>query len=163
MHNFWKELTWSQFGAAIDTLKNAIDACPEELWGDQTRFHQYWYMVYHTLFFLDYYLEADVENFKPREPFTLGELDPSGLLPDRVYTKAEMLDYLEYGREKCKTTVLSLTEERAKERFVFGRIDLSIAETLLYTMRHVQHHSAQLNVILRQETDAAPGWVFSAE
>ncbi len=26
-------------------------------------------------------------------------------------------------------------------------------------MRHVQHHAAQLNLILRQKIDSAPGWV----
>lgn len=28
--------------------------------------------------------------------------------------------------------------------------------------RHVQHHAAQLNLILRQETGSAPGWVGKA-
>ncbi len=65
MHDFWKDLTWRQFGAAIDTLRNSINACPDELWGDQAKFHQFWYMTYHTLFFLDFYLEADVDNFHP--------------------------------------------------------------------------------------------------
>jgi hypothetical protein len=26
-------------------------------------------------------------------------------------------------------------------------------------MRHVQHHAAQLNMLLRQTTEAAPDWV----
>jgi len=26
-------------------------------------------------------------------------------------------------------------------------------------MRHVQHHAAQLNMLLRQKTDSAPDWV----
>jgi hypothetical protein len=30
---------------------------------------------------------------------------------------------------------------------------------LLYNLRHVQHHAAQLNLILRQTVDAAPRWV----
>jgi len=32
-------------------------------------------------------------------------------------------------------------------------------ELLLYNMRHVQHHAAQLNLMLRQAVDSAPGWV----
>jgi len=27
------------------------------------------------------------------------------------------------------------------------------------TCRHVQHHAAQLNMLLRQKTDSAPRWV----
>jgi hypothetical protein len=30
---------------------------------------------------------------------------------------------------------------------------------MLYNLRHVQHHAAQLNLILRQVTDSAPDWV----
>ena len=48
-------------------------------------------------------------------------------------------------------------------RCVFARFELTFAELLLYNMRHTQHHAAQLNLILRQETDAAPGWVAAAE
>ena len=39
---------------------------------------------------------------------------------------------------------------------------MSIAELLLYNMRHVQHHAAQLHLILRQTIDSAPGWVSKA-
>jgi hypothetical protein len=34
-----------------------------------------------------------------------------------------------------------------------------VGELVLYNLRHVQHHAAQLNLILRQVVDAAPGWV----
>lgn len=36
---------------------------------------------------------------------------------------------------------------------------MSNGELLLYNMRHVQHHAAQLNMLLRQATDSAPRWV----
>jgi uncharacterized damage-inducible protein DinB len=37
---------------------------------------------------------------------------------------------------------------------------MSNGELLLYNMRHVQHHAAQLNMLLRQRTNsAAPRWV----
>ena len=35
-------------------------------------------------------------------------------------------------------------------------------ESLLYNMRHVQHHAAQLNLLLRQSTNSAPDWVARA-
>lgn len=47
----------------------------------------------------------------------------------------------------------------AWKRRRFGSLDGTALELLLYNMRHVQHHTAQLNLILRQETDSAPGWV----
>ena len=116
-------------------------------------------MVFHTLFFLDVYLSDSLERFTPPAPFTLDELDPAGILPERPYTKDELQSYLEYGRSKCKKTIETLTDEKAAKRCGFDWVDISVAELLLYNMRHVQHHAAQLNLILRQTIDSAPRWV----
>lgn len=159
----WRTILWQQFGAAIDMLENAVTACPDDLWSDRSRNPEYWYLVYHTLFFLDYYLSESEEGFQPPAPFTLGELDPSGVLPDRVYTKDEMRSYLEHGRRKCRATIEALTDAKVGQRCGFEGRDLTLAELLLYNMRHVQHHAAQLNLILRQTIDSAPRWVSRAK
>jgi len=82
-----------------------------------------------------------------------------GLLPERVYTKNELQTYLEHGREKCRATISGMTEEKAHRRCGFDWLDISVAEVLLYNMRHVQHHAGQLHLILRQKIDSAPRWV----
>ena len=158
----WKTIIWQQLGAAIDMLENAINACPEKVWEGKAGFHEFWYMTYHTLFFLDYYMSGTSEGFAPPEPFTLSELDPSGVLPDRVYSKEEMLIYLEHGRQKSRKVIEALTEDNAHQPCGFKK-DLTVAELYLYNMRHVQHHAAQLNLLLRQQTDSAPRWVSKAE
>ena len=158
----WRTILWQQFGASIDTLDNALLACPEEIWADRSRQPECWYLVYHTLFWLDLYLHGSAEGFSPTAPFTLCELDPAGTLPERVYTKDELRNYLRRCREKCRTTIEALTDEKAGARCSFGWGELSFAELLLYNMRHVQHHAAQLNLILRQRTGSAPGWVARA-
>jgi hypothetical protein len=43
---------WNQSGASIDALENAIAACPENLWSDRLQRPEFWYVAYHTLFFL---------------------------------------------------------------------------------------------------------------
>jgi len=154
-----KEIIWNQFGAAIDMLENAILACPEEIWGKNLEDSEFWYKVFHTLFWIDFYLSDSGEGFVPPTPFTLAELDPAGLLPERVYTKDELKNYLDHCRKKCLNTIRTLSDEKANLHFKYGSIDLSFVELLLYNMRHVQHHTAQLNLILRQEIDSAPHWV----
>ena len=158
-----KELLWQQFGASIDMLENALRACPDELWNERERQPEFWYTVFHTLFFLDFYLSESRASFQPPAPFTLDELDPGGILPERVYTKDELQSYLEHGRSKCRSVIDGLTQEKAHERRVFGSLEVSLLELLLYNMRHVQHHAGQLNLILRQQVDAAPGWVSKAQ
>jgi len=155
----FRALVWSQFDAAIDMLENAIVACPDDLWRDRARRPEFWYVAYHTLFFLDYDLSERAEDFVPPAPFTLAELDPAGVLPERVYRKDELLEYLAHGRGKCRARLAALTDVEARRRCRSGRPDLSFAELLLYSMRHVQHHAAQLNLLLRQAVDAAPRWV----
>ncbi len=160
MSTVWKEAIWQQFGSAIDMLENALVTCPDELWSDRSQRPEFWYVVYHTLFYLDLYTSDSVEGFIPPMPFNLDEMDPAGLLPERPYTKEELHTYLEHGRRKCRATVAALTEEKAGQPCGIEWLKtLSHVEALLYNMRHVQHHAAQLNLILRQTTDSAPRWV----
>ena len=166
-----KTSIWQQFGAAIDMLDNAVRACPDPLWRDQLwdtgperpEYAQFWYIVYHTLFWLDYYLSGGAAGFAPPTPFTLDELDPAGLLPERVYSKDELRTYLQHGRTKCQTTIEAMTADLAGQRCRFPWGELSFVELLLYSMRHVQEHAAQLNLLLGQKVGSAPGWVTKAK
>jgi len=159
MNTFWKETVWSQFGASIDMLENAIVACPDTLWGDRARRPEFWYTAFHALFYLDLYLSASDRGFTPPAPFTLDEMDERGLMPDRVYTREELLAYLRHGRDKCRAVIGGMTEERAAARSGFEWLPITVAQVLLYNMRHVQHHAAQLNTLLSQAGAAAPRWV----
>ncbi len=163
MDTIWKEIIWRQFGAAIDALEKAMLACPDAVWSDRSRRPEFWYVAYHTLFWLDHYLAESPEGFMPPAPFGLEELDPSGVLPERPYTKAELLAYLAHGRHKCCSAIEALTPEKARQPYNFGAVKLNIGELHLYNLRHVQHHAGQLNLILRQTIDSAPGWVFRAK
>lgn len=151
-----RDSIWRQFGASMEMLEGAIRLCPAELWDTEKKF---WYIAYHTLFYLNYYLTPDPENFQPPHPFTLSEFDPNGAMPDRTYTQRELLDYLKFCRFNFSDLMLNFTEERANARWVDKYKNFSILEILLYNMRHVQHHAAQLNLILRQEIDNAPDWI----
>lgn len=163
MDRTWKTTTWQQFGAAIDMLENAITACPPALWSDRSREPEYWYLVFHTLFWLDYYVAQPVEGFRPPPPFGLEEMDPAGVLPPRVYTQRELLTYLEHGRRSCHAAIANLTADRACQHYRFGTADVRIDELFLYNMRHVQHGAAQLNLLLRQSGVDAPRWVKQAK
>ncbi len=160
----WATVLWRQYGAAIDTLSNTIVACPDALWDDGSQPPElFWYGAYHCIFFLDLYLSESEVGFEPPPPFGLTEFDPSGLLPERTYTKGELLGYLAHGRAKCKARMAALTDEDVRRPCGFPRRDLTVAELFLYTMRHVQHHAAQLNLLLRQKTGAATPWVSKAK
>lgn len=161
MDSLWREIMWRQIGGAIDTLDNAIKVCPDSLWR-QPVWHdpstlparsEFWYVAYHTLFWLDLYLFGSEEGFTPPAPFSLVEQDDAnGPLPDRVYSRDELLGYLASLRQQCHDIFATLTDERARQPVSFGWMDegevVSYAELQLYTMRHIQDHAAQLSLIL---------------
>lgn len=167
MDSMIKTGIWQQFGAAIDYLATTMSACPDELWvsslwshpDEKPEFSQFWYRVYHTLFWLDLYLTGAEEGFIPPAPFTLIEQYDDGPLPERVYTKAELQAYLRDCRKRCQATIEGLTDEAARRRCVFGWGECSFFELLIYNMRHVQDHAAQLNLLLGQQGVAMPDYV----
>jgi predicted transglutaminase-like cysteine proteinase len=55
-----------------------------------------------------------------------------------------------------------MTDEKALRRCAIPWLELGEGELILDNLRHVQHHTAQLNLILRQVTDSAPRWVSSS-
>lgn len=156
-----QNMLWRQFSVAIDSLGEALRDCPDTLWEQQlwddapdqwvaAGFSAFWYLGYHTLFWLDLYLTGAEEGFSPPEPFDLVEMEANETLP-RSYTRAELLGYLEICRRRCRETIEAMTVEQAKRlcRFPWG--ELPFAELQLYSMRHVQEHAAQLHLFLGQQ------------
>jgi hypothetical protein len=169
MDDIWKQALWSQFGATIDMFGNALDTCPDELWtapmwNDPVmgpKFSEFWYVAYHTIFWLDLYLKGSVEGFIPPAPFDLNELDPQGLLARRQFTKDDLRSYLSDCRKKCRETIEALTDEKISQicTFSWRRDGLSFAELMVDNMRHVQEHGAQLNMYIGQRAGVSAGWL----
>ncbi len=158
-----KTIIWQQFGAAIDMLDDAINLCPEQLWTavlwkdtNDARYGQFWFVAYHTLFWLDLYLTGSSDGFAPPSPFI------RGTLPEQPYTKDQVRAYLDQCRTKCKSTLEALTDETAHRRCTFDWIEASFLEMQLYSMRHVQEHAAQLNLLLGQHDVSGMDWVTQA-
>lgn len=158
-------MLWRQFSPAIDALESALRACPDTLWEQRlwddpadrwvaAGFSAFWYVGYHALFWLDLYLTGAEEGFAPPAPFDLVEMEEGETLP-RVYARPELLGYLDRCRRTCQATIEALTPETARRTCRFPWGELAFAELLLYTLRHVQEHAAQLHLFLGQRAGAA--------
>ena len=155
---------WQQFGASIDTLDDAISACPDRLWSavlwndsDDPRYGQFWFVAYHTLFWLDLFLTGSSKGFAPPEPFI------RGVLPEKPYTKDDVLTYLKQCRQKCQATIEALTDEKARWVCIFDWMEPTFHELQLYSMRHVQEHAAQLSFFLGQNGVLGQDWIAKAK
>lgn len=167
------QMLWRQFGAAIDMLGDVLRDCPDDLWEKRlwadepdpwvaSGFSAFWYLCYHTLFWLDLDLTGAEEGFAPPEPFDLVEMEEGEVLP-RTYSREELLRYLEYCRQRCQETISAMSSEQAYRlcRFPWG--ELPLAELQLYNLRHVQEHAAQLRMFLGQQAGKSTGWVPRAQ
>jgi hypothetical protein len=170
LDNTLKTAFSQQFVATIDMLEIVIIACPDHLWQIRLwddphlpRAAEFWYIVYHTLFWLDLYLSGSVEGFSPPAPFTLDELDPKGIIPEEPFSRNELQNYLEYTRNKCQSTINHLSDEKAEQECTFSWGKLTFTALLLDNMRHVQEHTAQLNMILGQKIGWSPRWLTNAK
>jgi hypothetical protein len=158
-----KTSLWQQFGAAIDTLDDALRLCPDRLWEtvlwedeEDPRYGQFWFIAYHTLFWTDLFLGGSYDDFKPPAPFIRGQL------PDSPYMKDDVHAYLRQCRQKCKAMIDSLTDEQARQVCTFAWMEPTYLELQLYSMRHVQEHAAQLNMVLGHRGITGQDWVAKA-
>lgn len=178
MNQIFQESLWKNFAAVIDMLKNIIVICPDEIWEKEKKI---FYMTYHTLIFLDYGLTNPVKDFQTNVPYTIS--DPDHLPPDAIddvipnefYSKKELQAYISIIREKCKNLIMHTPVEKFSDRWINDdeinmhglcsslTIKYNLLEILLYNFRHVQHHVAQLNLLLRQKANVATDWISHSD
>lgn len=172
-----KDCLCKNFLAAIDMFARIVTVCPPTVWNEK----KYFYLTYHTVIFLDYYLSSPVKEFHPLLPYTVCDPDnlPDGavddVIPDRHFTQEEMLNYINSIRMKCRHLINVAWEDKLQRRWISeGETDLhglcppmvvnySLLEILFYNLRHIQHHSGQLNLLLRQRENVAVGWIAQSE
>jgi hypothetical protein len=163
MDTMVKTSVWQQYGAALDMLDDALTLCPDHMWTTQmwkdeedARYGQFWFIAYHTLFWLDLFLTGSSEGFLPPPPFIRGKL------PEKPYTKEQVYNYLGECRRKAQAIIEGLSDEQANRRCKFEWMEPTYLELQLYSMRHIQEHGAQLNLVLGQHDITGQDWVASA-
>ena len=124
MENPFVQSIASNFDRALRLMEVALVDCPDDLWETdlwpdeaptaptpQGGLHGSapWFLGYHALLTLDYDLTAEFEPWEPPEPFD----ENTYAFPNRRFTKAELLGYIGYSRERVRRTLDALTEEAA--------------------------------------------------
>ena len=64
MDSVMRSAIGGQFGAAINTLREAVEHCPDTLWDDRSEGAPFWQIVYHTLFCLDMYSSPSLKALR---------------------------------------------------------------------------------------------------
>lgn len=183
MEMLWRPAISRRYGSLLDGMEQAIRGCPDDLWEesvwevkkdhayvwpphrtstkvetpeDQERLLQvysaFWNVTYHTLFHVDFYLSGGGLPFKAPPPFR--EPDHRAFtIPDRVFTKAELLGYVDYNRKKYRDVLDNLSDEEASR--LLPRAGQSFAELVVHNLVHAYEHLAQLQLFLGQRAGEA--------
>jgi hypothetical protein len=151
----------SNFEEALRLMAAALADCPDDLWEmdlwpDEAptgptalgglHGSAPWFLAYHALLTLDYDLSAEFEPWEPPQPFD----ENTYAYPNRMFTKAELLHYIDYCRGRIRATLEALTEDMAARPLsaahryhgmlygvIVGRIPL-----------HVLEHASQIRQFL---------------
>lgn len=164
-----KHLIVSQFEASLCTVGHCVARCSDELWNAPVAKYPFCQVAFHTLFFTDYYLCKDEEPSSMRQqPFHLdnpaffGDYEQLEYRePVSLYKKPQILEYLNFCREKAVATVAAESQADLEAPAKFVRRKCTRAELHVYNMRHIQHHAAQLILRLRLDSDVDIPWIDS--
>jgi lambda repressor-like predicted transcriptional regulator len=158
----------SQYHAALAMLLESIERCPEELWYSRDPQNAFWQVAYHTLFFAQVYLGPNAEAFSPwahhqgdvQHPDGIaGRIDEASALPvlPEPYSRADVLAYWQVCDSMVDAAVDALDLRSPDSGFRWYRI--SKLEHQFVSIRHIQHHAAQLADRLRAAAHVGITWV----
>ena len=154
----------SQYHAALEMLRQAINHCPDQLWDEAENKNRFWHVAYHALFYTHLYLQPAESDFIPWERSEKDDhyLGPTPRMPDikpeieRPYSRAELLEYLDLVRQQVDSTVDRLDFAGPSG---FSWLPFNKLEVQFYNLRHLQHHAGELCERLWAEAEIEIGWV----
>lgn len=134
-----------QYGAALHMLENTITKCDQGLWENTTTETVISQVIYHTLFYVDFYLsknKAEREAFKGK----YGDDGESFHEPDKLFTKEQLTAYVQEIKQKANKRFNELTIQELNGEPVFEWHGSSELSSLLYNLRHIMLHVGALHV-----------------
>ena len=172
MSSLWQAEIARSYEDVIDIFERSVQECPDELWGapvwrvrkqdrhawpivggmgedladeDRLQLHAaFWNVVFHTLTSTDGYLDVGSET-----PHPLRVNQPAlHCLPERPYTREELLEYVEFCRAKAKRTFDLLTDVDAQGPSLHRPPRDTLAHVLIHNLLHLKEHAAQLDLFL---------------
>ena len=163
-----RSILQSQYHAGLAMLREAIDLCPDDLWLMTGQRNAFWQIAYHALFFAHLYLHTDHTAFRPwaehqsevQHPDGIpGRPKPGSSLPliPEPYTRAQALAYWAICDQMVDPAVDALDFHRTDCGFPWYK--MSKLEHQFVSIRHIQHHAAQLADRLRAALDLGVRWV----
>ncbi len=160
------ELIVSQYKAALQMLRRVIEQTPEAEWNTAAYKNPNWQLAYHIVWGVKFYLAPNAESYAPwpnalEGAESLGgseDWENSEVPVEGFHTREELLGFIEELENQLPKAVAALPFEGESgfEWYPYSRLELHIN-----SIRHIQHHTAQL--IERLKIQGISGFPWAAD
>jgi hypothetical protein len=161
------------FEESLRLMEAAITDCPDVLWEQDLWPEEAptaatshgglhgsapWFLAYHAVLTLDYDLTGEFERWQPPPPFDENTYG----FPNRAFTRAELLGYVAYCRERASGTLDDHFEEKAARPLPESHRDHGVLYGVMVggIPLHVTAHASQIRQFLSAagvKVQAMPG------
>ncbi|MEM9083782.1 MAG: DinB family protein [Planctomycetota bacterium] len=158
----------SQYFAAISTLRAAaIFVRDNDLFLEPIATRPCWEALLHTAYFTHFYLTPAAEPHPEPPAWANKDALSFGWSWDPPYTRVDtgdppafdpLLALIDETLDKARTVISNETEDTLNGPSGFDWLPITRAEHHIYNIRHAQHHSAQIEAMLRKH-DLDPQWI----
>lgn len=141
----------SQYKASLGMLRQAVERVPEELWNSEDYSNPNWQIAYHAVWGVKFYLGATADSYVAFENAIEGaeslggsqewENPDAGVNVEGFHTKGELINFISSLETELLSAIeaLPLGAPSGFEWYPYSRLELHIN-----SIRHIQHHTAQI-------------------
>jgi hypothetical protein len=156
----------NQYRASLNMLRQALEKVPPAQWNDDLYHNPNWQIIYHVLWGTHFYLSAGPEHYVPWPNAIPGaeslggaaEWENPGVAVQGVHSPQELLAFMDDIEAQLPTALaaLDMQQDSGFEWYPFSRLELHIN-----SIRHIQHHTAQ--VIERLKAQGISGFPWAID
>lgn len=167
-NNNISEIIASQYKASLGMLRQALEKVPAQQWNNENFNNPTWQLAYHTLWATKFYFGANPESYIPFTKAIEGaeslggtqdwENSDTDVSNEGFHTKDELLHFMDVLEDDLLQSIeaLALHETSGFEWYPYTRLEMHIN-----SIRHIQHHTAQ--IIERLKANGINGFPWWAD
>jgi uncharacterized damage-inducible protein DinB len=156
--NLFKEIMYNEYNAIFQMTGELIAKCPDNLWDKETNEPPFWQQIYHTIFYLDFYLsdspKKHIHRFSIKEDLKEKQT--------QTLSKKDLQSYLIDLTKKTNQLLNELSSKDFESKNSFYWTGPTMSHRLVYNIRHAQHHIGKLNSMLRRHENIAVSWIIDS-
>ena len=142
-----------QLFSCYQMLETLVDVRPDEIWQSVYGEVPFWYQVYHTAYFVDYWLREDCSGadfpsllFDPRIPPEFEWAVPQ----EAFLSRGIMRLYLRLIRQKLNRICASLADSDLARPALDSEPEVTLLDAIFSQARHIMYNVGYCNGILRR-------------